>query len=134
MARKSSLAALKELSEISYTPLIDLSMLLLVTFLITYPLMEQGIHVNLPEGKADELQPTRSRTVTVDVDGALFLDNKPTSAEDLAAHLALFRTTDPEGTVFVRADKSLKYGRVVDVMRILHQSRISKMALVTQAD
>ncbi len=134
MARRSSLAALKELSEISYTPLIDLSMLLLVTFLITYPLMEQGIHVNLPEATTDQLQPVQSRTVTLNLEGALFLDNAPISPEQLATELILFRTTDPEGTVFVRADRGLKYGQVVDVMRILHEARITKMALVTQGE
>lgn len=132
MARKSSLAALKELSEISYTPLIDLSMLLLVTFLITYPLMEQGIHVNLPDGKADELQPSGFRTITVNIDGALFLDDKAISREELFEQMKTFRVVDPQGTVFVRADKNLKYGRVVDVMKTLHDARISRMALVTE--
>lgn len=134
MIRKSSLASLKELSEISYTPLIDLAMLLLVTFLITYPLMEQGIHVNLPIGEADQLQPQHSRTISVQSGGELFLDDKPVSLEDLSKQISLFRITDPDGTVFVRADRDLRYGRVVEVMKVLHDARISRMALVTQAE
>ena len=134
MARKSSLAPLKELSEISYTPLIDLAMLLLVTFLITYPLMEQGIHINLPVGKADDLQSRQFRTISVNAGGELFLDDKAVSLDELSSQMGVFRVTDPEGTVFVRADKDLKYGRVVDVMKVLHDARISRMALVTQAE
>lgn len=134
MPRRSSLAALKELSEISYTPLIDLAMLLLVTFLITYPLMEQGIHVNLPTAEADELQPQQSRTITLNAEGELFLDDGQVSADELSTQMGLFRLAHPEGTVYVRADKDLKYDSVVGVMRILHDARISRMALVTQAD
>lgn len=134
MARKSTLSSLKELSEINNTPLIDLSMLLLITFLITYPLMEQGIHVNLPTGKTDELEPQQARTITVNVKGELFLDNEPVTIEELAAKLQQFHSARPDGTVFVRADRDIRYGRVVDVMKALHGAQISRMALVTQAE
>lgn len=134
MPRKPSLTKLKELSEISYTPLIDLSMLLLVTFLITYPLMEQGIHVNLPRGKADELQPQSTRTVTLDIKGHLYLDDSPMALPQLAEEMNALGMSRPDITVFVRADKDLKYGRLVDVMQVLHDAKISRIALVTQAE
>ncbi|MFC1461162.1 ExbD/TolR family protein [Verrucomicrobiota bacterium] len=134
MPRKRSLAALKELSEISYTPLIDLSMLLLVTFIITYPLMEQGIHVALPRGKADELEPLLSRTITLDIKGKLYLDDAPMSLAQLTTEMRLLGTSDLKSTVYVRADKGLNYGRVVEVMRVLHDAEISRMALVTKAE
>ena len=77
MPRKSRLSDLKVLSEISNTPLIDLSMLLLVTFLITYPLMqEQAMHINLPVGKTQAIEPQKSHSVSIDREGQVFFDNK----------------------------------------------------------
>jgi biopolymer transport protein TolR len=134
MARKESLRTLKELSEISYTPLIDLSMLLLVTFLITYPLMEQGVHINLPVAKADDLKPANSLTVSIDAAGKIFLDNRDISIAALSERLGDFHATDPHGAVYVRADRELEYGRVMDVLRILHGARIAKMTLVTSGE
>lgn len=134
MRRRINLMPLKELNEISNTPLIDLSMLLLVTFLITYPLMEQGIHVNLPKAEAEELDPGRTRTITVDSEGNAFLDDAPVSLPALAEQMSLLGRADPDITVFVRADRDLKYGTVVDVLKILHNARISRTALVTQAE
>lgn len=133
MARRSKVT-LHSIGEINLTPMLDFAFLLLTVFLITYPLMEQGIHVNLPQGKADELKPDKSRTITIAVDGKLFLDNQPVTASALAAEMNRVGKTTPALTVFVRADKDLKYNRVMDVMRILHDARISRMALVSQAE
>lgn len=135
MPRKSRLSDHKVLSEISNTPLIDLSMLLLVTFLITYPLMqEQAMHISLPIGKTQAIEPEKTHSVSIDKEGQIFFDSKPVSSGQLTQHMQeLFKTT-PDSTVYLRADKDLRYGRVVDIMRILHDANISKMALVTQAD
>ena len=135
MPRKSRLSDLKVLSEISNTPLIDLSMLLLVTFLITYPLMqEQAMHINLPIGKTQALDQQKTYSVSIDKEGQVFFDSKPVSTGQLTEHMRELFKTDPQSTVYLRADKDLRYGRVVDIMRILHDANITKMALVTQAD
>lgn len=133
MARRSRVT-LHAVGEINLTPMLDFAFLLLTVFLITYPLMEQGIHVNLPRGKAQELKADRSRTITVKLDGNLYLDNQPMSQTALASEMGRIGRGDPDMTVYVRADKDLKYGRVVDVMKILHDANISKMALVSQAE
>ena len=135
MPRKSRLSDLKVLSEISNTPLIDLSMLLLVTFLITYPLMqEQAMHINLPVGKTQAIEPQKSHSVSIDREGQVFFDNKPVSTGQLAERMLDLFKADPQSTIYLRADKDLRYGRVVDIMRILHDANITRMALVTQAD
>jgi len=134
MPRKSSLIPIRELAEINYTPLIDLSMLLLVIFLITYPLLEQGIHINLPQANADEIGPQQSRTITIDVRGDIYLDSTPVSLSDLTVEMRALQMTDPSITIFVRADKDIKYGRLIEVMKALRNASISRMALVTQAD
>ena len=115
-------------------PLLDFAFLLIIVFLITYPLMEQGVHINLPRGKASELKPDRSRTVSVRLDGTIFLNNRQVTESQMTAEMNRLGKTDPTITVFVRADKDLKYSRVMDVMRILHDAGLSKMALVSQAE
>lgn len=134
MARKTNLMPLKEFNELSITPLIDLTFLLLITFIITYPLLEQGVHVNLPQAQADQLEPGKTRTITIDIKGSLYLDEQPVSAERLGGEMRMLGSADPDITVFVRADRDLKYAKVVDVMKILKDSGITRMALITQAE
>lgn len=133
MARRTK-TALHAFGEINVVPMLDFAFLLLTVFLITYPLMEQGVNVNLPRGKASELKPDRSRTVSLRLDGALFLDNQPVTESQITAEMNRVGKADPSMTIFVRADKDLKYSRVMDIMRILHDAGISKMALVSQSE
>ena len=134
MARQTPLTSLKQISEINLTPLMDLTFILLITFIITFPLMEQGIHVNLPHGEADDLSPEQSRTITVDAKGAIYLDNNEVLAEELERAMKALGEASPETQILVRADEAIKYGRIVKVLKILHDAKITKMALVTQAD
>lgn len=134
MRRRTTSFAAKELSEISATPLIDISMLLLVTFLITYPLLEQGIHVNLPKGKAAELTQQQTRNISLNLQGEIFLDNQPTTLEELQQNMEIFGRTIPDLTVFVRADKDLRYEKVMEIMRLLHTAGITRVALITRAE
>ena len=131
---KRARTTLKTVGEINLTPMLDFAFTLLTVFLITYPLMEQGVYVNLPSGKAAELKPERSRTISVRLDGALFLDDQPVTESQMIAEIDRVGRTDPSTTVFVRADRDLKYSRVMDIMRILHDAGISRMALVSQAE
>ncbi len=133
MARRSR-TNLRTLTEINLTPMLDFAFLLLTVFLITHPLMEQGVHVNLPAGKADTLKADKSRTISVRPDGAIYLDNRPVTEQQMADEMQRLGRQDPHMTVYVRADKDLKYARIMDVMRILHNAGISKMALVSQAE
>ena len=134
MSRRTSIKPLQELNEINMTPLIDLTFLLLITFIITMPMLEQGIPVNLPKGKARDLDQNESRSITLDGTGGVFLDNAPLSLEQLATEMKALAAQDPDTTIMVRADDKLAYGRVVEVMRILNEAKITRMALVTTPD
>ena len=134
MDRASILAPPAPMNEINLTPFIDLSFLLLITFIITFPLVEQGIPVNLPVAGAIDLPHDRSKTVTVDADGRVFLDERMMSAAELTAALQTARRANPEVTIFVRADEAIRYGKVVGVLKILHDAKIARMALVTQGE
>ncbi len=132
MARRTQLVSLKQISEINLTPLMDLTFILLITFIITFPLLEQGIPVNLPEGKAQDLEPEQSHTVTLKKNGELYFDNSGVSIADLERRLAAVRAVNPSASVMVRADKQIIYDRVVDILKLLKEAGISNMALVTE--
>jgi biopolymer transport protein TolR len=134
MARRTSLVSLNQISDINMTPLMDLTFILLITFIITFPLIEQGIAINLPKGKAADMQDAVSRSISINLEKNLFLDDMPVSREELVAAMADISTSEPDTTIYVRADRKLDYGEVVDVMRILHDADITRMALVTAAE
>lgn len=124
----------KIFNDINMTPLIDLTFLLLITFIITMPAMEQGISIRLPQGKADVLPNKKSNVVTLDAEGKIFLNNKPYRLEELEETLGMMAAEDPKVAVLVRADERLDYGKVIQVMKILYKVKITRMALVTLAD
>lgn len=134
VARKIPLTSLKPISEINLTPLMDLTFILLITFIITFPLIEQGIPVNLPEGKAKALSSERARTISVDQRGTIYLDDFPVTPEELSARMGELSKADPAAAVMIRADERIRYGQLVNVLRILHNAKIVKMALVTRGD
>jgi len=131
VGRKTSILALEQIREINMTPLIDLTFLLLITFIITFPLIEQGIPVNLPRGAAAELDQSKSRTISIDVKGELYLDESPVTKEELAVEMNQLGLSDPDVTVMVRADEEIRYKKLVEVLKVLHDAKIARMALVT---
>jgi biopolymer transport protein ExbD len=132
--RKTSLIALREISEINMTPLMDLTFILLITFIITFPLIEQGIPVDLPKGSANELKEPEARSITVDANGNFFLDDLKISREELAEEIRVTGQFNPDAVVYVRADKKTLYEHIAAVMQMLHDAQITRMALVTQAE
>ncbi len=134
MARRTSLVSLSQISDINMTPLMDLTFILLITFIITFPLIEQGIAINLPKGKAADMQDAVSRSISLNLDKQLYLDDLPVSKEELVAAMMDVSTAEPDTTIYVRADRKLAYGDVVEIMRILHDANITRMALVTEAE
>lgn len=131
MARRTPLNRNRQISEINMTPLLDLTFLLLITFMITFPLIEQGIPIRLPKGKTSEITPANTFSVTVDEQGGVFFDDVPTELPALGAELKARAEIDPDLTILVRADERIAYGKVVEILRLMHDANISRMALVT---
>lgn len=134
MARRIPLTSMRQISEINLTPLMDLTFLLLITFIITFPLVEQGIPVNLPKANAREITSDSAHSITVDKAGEVFFDEVPLSLEQLRSRVMELASLDPDVAVMVRADQRIAYGKVVDVLRILHDASVVKMALVTEGE
>ena len=131
MARRTSLHRNRQISEINMTPLLDLTFLLLITFMITFPLIEQGIPIRLPKGKTSEITPANTFSVTVDDKGGVFFDDIATGLDELGATLKAKAEIDPDLTILVRADERIAYGKVVEILRLMHDASITRMALVT---
>ena len=130
--RKSSLISIREVCDINMTPLMDLTFILLITFIITFPMIEQGIPVNLPKGKSADLDGKKPRTITINAAGAFFLDGLPISSDELQRAAAGLAESDAQTPVYVRADKDVKYEAVAEAVLILHKANITRMALVTE--
>jgi len=122
------------IAEVNMTPLIDLTFLLLVSFMITFPALEQGITVKLPQGSAEKLPTKKAKTVSIKADGKIFLNDKPTSLEDLEVYLGKLAADEPDTSVLIRGDEKLDYGKIMEVVKVLYKVKITRMALVTLAD
>ncbi|MBQ8112011.1 MAG: biopolymer transporter ExbD [Kiritimatiellae bacterium] len=121
-------------ASIDMNSLIDLTFLLLVTFMLTIPALEQGVSIMLPRAKTDTL-PTKNakaNVITVDVNHRVFMNNVPITLEDLRKDLQAKVAADPDVPVHVRGDERLEYGAVMEVVKIVYDCHVRKMAIVTQ--
>tara|TARA_B100001989_G_C24429445_1_gene408245 strand:- start:281 stop:685 length:405 start_codon:yes stop_codon:yes gene_type:complete len=134
MARRTSIIKLNQISDINMTPLMDLTFILLITFIITFPLIEQGLTINLPRGEASNLSNDNSKSISLNIKNEIFYDGEQIGKVELIATLQKEVKNNPDMTFFVRADQALPYKNVMDLMRILNDANISKMALVTQVE
>ena len=123
------------MSEINVTPLVDVMLVLLIIFMVTAPLLVAGVPVDLPRNRAQPLdQEAKPVQVSIDAKGAIFIDDTPVSPAALPAKLAqIARQPEPaEGRrIFLRADKSLDYGQVMQVMGELNRAGLNRVALVS---
>ena len=120
-------------ASIDMNSLIDLTFLLLVTFMLTIPALEQGISIMLPRAKTDTL-PTKNakaNMITVDVNHRVFMNNVPITLDDLKKDLEAKVAADPESPVLVRGDERLSYGAVMDVVKLVYKCKVKRMSLVT---
>ncbi len=119
--------------DINITPMLDLSFVLLIIFIIMTTATVQGIQVNLPKASdTPSLSEPRTKAVTITQDGSIFLDTYPVTLADLEVRLRQMRAVDPELPVIIKADALIQYQRVVDVLDIMNKLEISQLGLVTQ--
>jgi biopolymer transport protein TolR len=123
------------LSEINVTPFVDVMLVLLIIFMVTAPLMTQGIDVNLPETAAPAIPSEQERLmVTVTKDHKVFIDEYPVEIDALGPKIAAIYQNQQVGKqgVFLRADENLPYGFVVKVMGIIREAGIDQIGMVTE--
>jgi biopolymer transport protein TolR len=124
----------RPLAEINVTPMVDVMLVLLIIFMVAAPLMMAGVPVQLPKTSAEKIAPPREPlVVSIDKDGAYFVRKEPVAADALVAKLAALRKEAPDQVVYVRADRALEYGRVVELMGLVGQAGFAKVSLVAES-
>lgn len=126
MARKKGFV-----SEINVTPFVDVMMVLLIIFMVTAPMMDSGLDVDLPQAKQVDNLPTDAEhlVLTVREDGTLFLDTYQVQLEELEERLSML-VKNKGRSLFLQADKSVPYGIVVDVMGRIKSAGIEKLGVI----
>jgi len=118
------------LSEINVTPLVDVMLVLLIIFMVTAPLLQQGIDVNLPQAKGKDLPPEERITIVIKKDGLIYMNDTPTSISDMRKKLESASKSNPN--IFLKADKDVPYGLVVEVMGDIKEAGIEKLGMITE--
>ena len=120
-------------SGINVTPLVDVMLVLLVIFMVTAPMMQQGVAVDLPNAAGAALpQEETVLMVSVTVDGQLFLNDTKMELGSLTEKLLAIREEKPATVVYLRADNDASYGAVVSVMAALKRAGIHKLGMITE--
>ncbi len=124
----------KPMSEINVVPYIDVMLVLLVIFMITTPLLSQGIKVDLPEAEAKpvDIREVETLVVTVDRNGKFYLDDKAIERAALQKKVRAILAQSPQTPVLIRGDKQVAYGIVVSAMVLLQQSGAKSVGLITE--
>jgi biopolymer transport protein TolR len=126
------------MADINVTPLVDVMLVLLIIFMVTAPLMTAGVPVNLPDSRAKALdQDQKPVDIAVDRDGTIHIGEDAVTMDELPDRLSVIaserRQGDKPPQVFLRADKALDYGRVMEVMGELNRAGLNRVALVSNA-
>jgi len=119
--------------EINITPMLDLAYVLLVIFIIMTTASVQGIKVNLPKASAaPALAKPKTKAVSITADGTIYIDTYPVTLPELENLLRQYKAQDPDLPVIIKADSTLQYQRVVDVLDLVGKLEITQLGLVTQ--
>ncbi len=122
------------LADINVTPLVDVMLVLLIIFMITAPMLFQGIEVALPQAQADpmQLEVDDPLVLSINRDGIVYLQDEPVHPTRLMERLDPILKARRDRIVFLKGDQDLAYGRVVEVLDLLHRGGVSQVGMVTE--
>jgi biopolymer transport protein TolR len=123
-----------QMSAINVTPMVDVMLVLLVIFMVTAPLLTVGVPVDLPQAKAPAItEPKEPLVISIDKQGKLFLQNAALDSDDqLAPKLEAVTQNNPDATIYVRGDRSVDYGRILEVMGLVSSAGFTKVSLIAE--
>ena len=121
------------MSEINVTPFVDVMLVLLIVFMVTAPLLTVGIKVDLPKVKATALTDIKDPIeITVKLDGEVYIGESKVEVENLIPRLNAITEQNTEARIYIRGDRVVAYGRVMEIMSIINSAGYVKVALITQ--
>ena len=121
------------MSEINVTPFVDVMLVLLIVFMVTAPLLTVGIPVDLPKIKANALTDQKDPIeITVKLDGTVYLGESIVEVDNIISRLNAITDKNTEARIYVRGDRVVAYGRVMEIMSIINSAGYIKVALVAQ--
>jgi biopolymer transport protein TolR len=124
----------RPLAEINVTPMVDVMLVLLIIFMVTAPLMTSGVPVDLPKTTAQPINSdSEPLTVSIDAQGGIFLQDQQVQLPELVTKLQAIAQNNADRRIFVRGDKDLAYGRIMEVMGTITQGGFTKVALLAEA-
>lgn len=132
--RRRGRAAMAAIDQINVTPLLDLTFILLIVFMISMPLMEYGTKINPPEMNSDQLPLDNVKSVSITETGTIMFGREPVTREQLVEKLKVLKVTDPKTELLLRADGSRKYDDVISLMVLIRSAGFADVVLVTQAE
>ena len=124
----------RPLAEINVTPMVDVMLVLLIIFMVTAPLMNSAVNVDLPKANATPLNQENQEplTVSVNAQGQVFLQNEQVELGELVAKLQAIAQDQKDRRIFVRGDRANTYGRIIEVMGTIVQGGFTKVALLSE--
>ena len=123
----------RAMADINVTPLVDVMLVLLIVFMVTAPMLTSGVNVDLPKTDAKPLNSDATPlTVSVKADGTVYLQDAQLQVPELVAKLTAIAQNDMTRRIFVRADKDIPYGQVMQVMATIAQGGFTKVALLAE--
>ena len=133
MAFKLRRSAKEPISEINVTPFVDVILVLLIIFMVTAPLLTVGVQVDLPETSADTLpKDMEPLTLTINSKGEIFIQETKVEYEKIIAKIMAVSNNRTDTRIYVRGDKTINYGRVLEIMGMLSGSGFTKVALISE--
>jgi biopolymer transport protein TolR len=124
----------RPMAEINVTPLVDVMLVLLIVFMVTAPLITSGVSVNLPKASASAMPAdNKPITITVNAQDQIFLQNSQVQLSGLVATLQQISQNNQDERIFVRGDKDVSYGDMLQVMAVITQGGFTKVALLADS-
>ena len=123
----------KPLAEINVTPFVDVMLVLLIIFMVAAPLMVQGVPLELPKTSATKLGAIKKpMVVSLATDGKLYIRDEEVTAQTLVSRLMDIKASEGDGVVYVRADRKIAYGEVMELLGKVGESGFSRVSLLSQ--
>ena len=125
--------AYRPVSDINVTPLVDVMLVLLIVFMVAAPLMTVGVPLDLPEAKAPAVQmPKDPLVVSLNAEGAIFVGETPVSVSELPARLTALWQADAQARVYIKGDRRVDYGRMMDLMSTVQAAGFLHVSLLAE--